>query len=38
MNLIIVGQATRFMDVELAKEDGYVKWLKWLKWVVHEEK
>jgi hypothetical protein len=35
MNLIIAGQATRFMDVELAKENNYVKWLRW---VVHEEK
>jgi hypothetical protein len=35
MNLIIVSQATRFMDVELAKEDDYVKLLRW---VVHEEK
>jgi hypothetical protein len=35
MNLIIIGQATRFMDVELTKEDNYVKLLRW---VAHEEK
>lgn len=35
MNLIITGQTTKFMDVELTKEDNYVKWLKL---VAHEEK
>lgn len=28
MNLIIEGQATRFMDDQLAKEDDYAYWLK----------
>jgi len=34
MNLIIEGQATRFMDDQLAKEDDYAYWLKW---VAYEE-